>query len=153
MNGSNLTASGIISFAENLEDRLVAFYQKMSDRWKEGEETFQRFVKQGDKNKTLVRRTYQETITDMLEACFSFEGLDLGEYELDASLPEDMSYSEALEKATELEEKARKFYLEVAERSESLLATIPMAFHRVAKMRAKHERKLESLREESGDAS
>lgn len=152
MNGSNLTASGIISFAEDLEDRMVAFYQRMSDRWEE-EETFQRFIKQGDKNKTLVRRTYQETITDMLEACFSFEGLDLAQYELDASLPEDMSYSEALEKATGLEEKAREFYLEVAERSESLLATIPMAFQRVAKTRAKHERELRSLREESGGQS
>ena len=44
-----------------------------------------------------------------------------------------------------LEEKANEFYLDVAERSQSLLATIPRAFRRVAKKRNGRRLKLQSL--------
>jgi rubrerythrin len=50
-----------------------------------------------------------------------------------------------LKTAIQLEDKAIKFYTDVAERSKSLLATIPMAFERVAKSRKNRKLKLESL--------
>ena len=103
------------------------------------------FVKESGKNKTLVNRTYQETISDALEAAFCFEGLDLRNYAVSTALAENVSYSEALGMAMELEEKACKFYLDAAERSQSLLATIPMAFKRVAKTRGKRKLELQSL--------
>jgi rubrerythrin len=148
MSGSNLTASGIVSFAQKLEDRFSAFYEELAERFSEQEEVFLAYAKKSRKSKTFVTRTYQETVTDALEVCFSFEGLNLGDYAFEPALTEDADYSEALERAIEWEEKARQFYLDVAECSESLLATIPMTFRRVAKERDKRRQKLQSLLDE-----
>jgi len=150
MKASSVTASAIISLAQRIEDSSSVFYEGLAERWGEDKEMFLAFAEEGRKNKTLVTRTYQETITDALEACFSFEGLDLGDYEVETTLAEDAGYSEALGIAIALEERACKFYLDVAERSESLLATIPMAFRRVAKKRSK---RLQTLRDKAAAGS
>ncbi|MGA8903739.1 MAG: hypothetical protein WB661_01880 [Candidatus Bathyarchaeia archaeon] len=55
------------------------------------------------------------------------------------------SRAESLETAIRLEDKAIKFYTDVAERRKSLLVTIPMAFERVAKSSKNRKLKLESL--------
>ena len=57
-----------------------------------------------------------------------------------------LSLAEALGMAIGLEEKAVAFYEEVAERSQSLLATIPGAFRRVAKRRRRRKAALEAMR-------
>lgn len=145
MENVSLTAAAIISFTKELEDKSSTFYDELAERWPEDKEPFQTFSKDGGKNKMWVVRTYQETISDALEANFCFEGLSLEQYDVETTLAEGASYAGALEAAITLEEKACAFYREVAERSESLLATIPMAFKRVAKKRGKRKAKLESL--------
>ena len=142
-----VTASAIISFAEKLEDDSSRFYEKLAQKYPEGKEQFLSFTNESKKNKVLVIRTYQETITDALEACFSFKGLNLSDYTVETTLTEDTSYSDALKMAITLEEKASKFYLDVAERSKSLLATIPRAFRKVAERRSNRKLKLKSLLE------
>jgi len=145
---SNVTASAIISFAEKLEEDSSKFYEELAEKYAKGKETFLSFAKESKKNKVLVIRTYQETITDALEACF-IKGLNLSDYLAETRLKEDMCYSDALKVAIELEEKASKFYSEVAERSKSLLATIPGAFRKVAERRNNRKLKLKSLLESS----
>lgn len=145
MEEPNVTASAIISFAEKLEDESSKFYNKLAERYTEGKETFLSFVKESTKNKVLVIRTYQETISDALEACFSFKGLNLSDYLTETKLTEGVSYSDALKMAIQLEEKASKFYSDAAERSKSLLATIPRAFRKVAERRNNRKLKLKSL--------
>ena len=147
MEEPNATASAIISFSKKLEDTSLKFYEDLAERYTEGKETFLSFVKESRKNKVLVVRTYQETITDALEACFSFKGLNLSDYLAETTLTEGMSYSDALKMAIELEKKASKFYLDVAERSKSLLATIPMIFRKVAERRYSRKLKMKSLLE------
>jgi len=124
------TCSAIISFAQKLEDNSSKFYEALAAKSTKGEEAFLAFAKESRKNKLLVTRTYQETITDALEACFI--QIDLSDYLAEMTLEEDMSYLDALKMAIKLEEKASNFYLDVAERSKSLLATIPRAFRKVA---------------------
>jgi len=153
MENLNVTASTIISFTQKLEDSSSTFYEVIAERWMENKETFLTFAKESKKNKTLVNRTYQETISDALEAGFSFEGLDLRDYAVETTLAEDAIYSEALRIAVELEEKACKFYLDVAERSRSLLATIPRAFSRVAKRRNNRKLELQSMVDRAMDSS
>ena len=153
MDEQNLTASAIVHFCEQLEDRSAAFYQELAARFAEHQETFLAFAKESQKNKLWVTRTYQETISDALEACFCFEGLPLNDYAFEPPLAEGAGYLEALATALELEDKAIAFYLDVAERSESLLATIPTAFRRVAKKRAKRKLKLESLHKQATSGS
>lgn len=146
MEESNITASAIISFAEKLEDSSSRFYRRLAEKFVENcEETFLSFAKESEKNKLMVTRTYQETITDALEACFSFKGLNLNDYIAETTLTEETSYLETLKMALQLEEKAAKFYLDVAECSRSLLATIPHAFRKVAEKRDNRKFKLKSL--------
>lgn len=143
------TASAIINFAEKLEDDSANFYEKLAEKFVEMKSVFLPFAEESKKNKVLVTRTYRETITDALEACFSFEGLKLSNYVVKTILTEDTSYSDALRTAIELEDKASKFYLDVAELSKSLLATIPSAFRKVAERRNSRKQVLKSLREKA----
>ena len=137
------TCSAIISFAEKLESNSSKFYEELAEKSAENKETFLSFAKESRKNKVLVTRTYQETITDALEACFI--QIDLSNYLAKTTLKGDMSYLDALKMAVELEEKASKFYFDAAEQSKSLLATIPRAFRKVAEKRNNRKPKLKSL--------
>ncbi len=139
------TCSAIITFADKLEDRSSKFYENLAAKAAEEKEIFVAFAKESMKNKVLVTRTYQETITDALEACFI--QINLSNYSAEATLTEDMNYIDGLKTAIKLEEEASRFYQDAAERSQSLLATIPRAFKKVAERRGSRKAKLESLLE------
>jgi rubrerythrin len=145
MEDVHVTTSTIINFSERLEEGSAKFYEELAERLAEHKDTFLAWAKESRKNKVLVIRTYQETITDALEACFCFEGLNLGDYSFEGALATGASHAEALKKALALEEKAQKFYLDVAERSQALLATIPRAFRRVAETRGKRKAELQAM--------
>ena len=140
-----ITASTIISFCTDLEARSEAFYAAMSARFPEKSEAFHRMARDCVKSSTQVTRTYQETVTDALETGFSFASISLADYEVDAELPAEADLPQAVGQALALEETAIVFYEAVAESSESLLATIPRAFRRVAKTRRRRREKLETL--------
>jgi len=145
MEPPKLTASSIINFAEKLEDDSAVFYEKLAHKFIEKEETFLSFSEDSRKNKILVVRTYRETITDALEACFCFETLDLNNYKINAEVAGNASLSDVVKAAIKLEENASKFYSDVAEQCKSLLATIPRAFQRVSEKRKARKQTLESL--------
>ena len=145
--GEEATCSAIISFAGKLEDDSSEFYEQLAEKFAEERETFLEFAKECRQNKLLVVRTYQETITDALEACFI--KIDLHNYVAEATLRGDMRYLDVLKTAIRLEEKASRFYFDAAEQSKSLLATIPRAFRKVAERRNNRKLKLKSLLESS----
>jgi len=149
MNGSSVTTAAIISLIEELEDISSAFYDRLAERWTEHKPTFLGFSADGRKNKIQIVRTYQETITDALEASYSFEGFNPQAYQVDTALAAGASYAEGLRAAIALEQNACAFYEDVAARSESLLATIPRAFRRVAKLRGQRRQKLEAMLKEA----
>ena len=140
-----MTTSAIISFAERLENESSQFYEKLAEMAKKDKEVFVGFAEEGRKNKSLIVRTYRETISDALEACFSFESLDLNEYSTEVTVTQETSFLNALKMALELENNASKFYADLAECSASLLATIPRAFKRVAETRKNRITKLQGL--------
>jgi rubrerythrin len=145
MEDVHVTTATIISFSEKLEEASANFYEALAERLAEHKDTFLTWAKESRKNKLLVTRTYQETITDALEACYCFEGLNLRDYSFGVGLAPDTSPAEALKRALALEEKAQTFYLDVAERSQALLATIPRAFRRVAETRDKRKAELQAM--------
>jgi len=142
-----VTTSAVISFAEKLEDDSSTFYRKLAEEYAKDKEAFLAFARECEKSKVLVTRTYQETITDALEACFSFEDLNLDDYLVRMTLAEGAGYQEALKTAIGLEEEASRFYFDVAEQSKSFLATIPMAFRKIAERRRSRKSRLESILE------
>lgn len=139
------TASTIIRFAERLEEETVSFYEKLAAAHPQAKETFLAFAKEAAASRTLVSRTYQETVSDAIETGFSFEGLNLAEYTTEDAIRKDLSYRDALKAALAREQKAERFYAEAAERSQSLLATVPRAFHRIAETRRRRKEGIEAM--------
>ncbi|UCC33038.1 MAG: hypothetical protein JSW53_04415 [Candidatus Bathyarchaeota archaeon] len=142
-----VTCSAIVSFAQRLEEASSKFYEELAGKYAEGRETFLVFARECIKNKVLVTRTYQETISDALEACFI--QMDLSNYPSEIALNEGQSYQVALEAAIKLEENAGRFYSDAAEQSKSLLATIPRAFKRAAERRNGRRARLKTILDKS----
>jgi hypothetical protein len=130
-----VTASAIMSYAERLEEDSAAFYEKMAGKYGQGAESFLRFAKESVKNGTHLVRTYQETITDALEASYAFEGLELPDFDFEAPLAEGTGFEAAVGMAAEIEKEISALYSKIADLAQALLATIPRAFRRVAKKR------------------
>jgi len=145
MEESKVTASAVISFAKKLEEASSKFYNRLAEKFMENRETFLSFARESKKNKTLVTRTYQETITDALEAGFSFKEINLNDCIVETVLAEKTSHSNAIKMAVQLEEKSSEFYFIMAQQSKSLLATISNAFRKVAEKRNNRKLKLKSL--------
>lgn len=150
MEGSVLTASQVVGFAEKLEDDSAAFYQTLAERFEAGRETFLGFARESKKNKTDLVRTYQETITDALEATFSFEGFQLPALDLAAADASAMEFAEAVRLALATERTAADLYRRVADKAQDLLAGIPRAFSRVARRRAGRMETLQAIVERAG---
>ena len=145
MEEMGVTASAIISFAQTLEDQSAKFYEELAALIPAHKDKLLGYGRESRKNKTLVLRTYQETITDALEACFSFEGVNLQHYAVGELSTTGCSPAQALANAVALEDKAIRFYSGVAAHCESLLGTIPRAFRRVAEARAKRLAELQGM--------
>jgi len=139
------TASAVISFAKELEENSIKYYENLIQKYAQDKETFLAFIKENKKN-ISVQRVYYEGITEAIEGCFSFEGLDTDNYIFNQKLSADASYSNVLESAIEMEEKIQKFYLDSAEVSKSLMADIPRLFERIAKKRGKRKIEIKSFK-------
>ncbi len=139
------TASAAVGFATKLEDDSSKLYVQFAERHPDKKDFFLAFVKEGEKNKLMLSRVYQEIITDAFEACFSFDGIKPNDYETNVEIEKTADFGEVLRKAIEMEEKAAKFYLIASEQLKSLLTDISRAFERIAKIRSERALKLKSL--------
>ena len=138
------TASEVISLARKLENESAKFYEGLSRRYPKDEDVLLSFVKENGKNIVQIERAYYEVITDAIEGCFAFS-INPDDYAFKTELTEGASYSAALDKAIELEEKIAEFYTDAAEQSKSLMADVPRAFMMVVKKRGNRVAQLRSL--------
>jgi rubrerythrin len=138
------TCSEAMSLAKELENKSAKFYQHLSERFPQNKEVFLSFMKENDNHITQIDRAYYGVITDAFEGCFAFT-IDPEAYALQTELMEKASYSEAIGRAIEIEERIVKFYTDAAEQSKSLMADIPRAFKMVAKKRGNRLSTLKSL--------
>ena len=139
------TASSAISFCKELEDESAKLYEDLIRTCPQGKEAFLSFVKENKQNKALMERAYYGTITDALEGCFSFEGIDTDDFAIKIELAEDASYSDGLNAAIAMEENIMKFYSAAGETSRSLMRDVARAFEKIAKKRGECIHKLRSL--------
>lgn len=144
------TASAVTSFYDKLEEQAARFYENLADneKYSDGKEIFLAFAREDRKHREMVLRAYREVITDAFEAGFSFTGLQESDYRINTELTEDLSYSDILRRALEIEEKLYRFCTDVSEKSRGLLDDISHAFERVAKRKADRKLRLESLLKE-----
>jgi len=139
------TASEAVSLAKELETESAKFYGNLAQRYAESKEMFLSFAKENNKNIVQTERAYFGVISDAIEGCFSFKGIDTDNYSIETTLPDGRNYADALNIAVALEEKIVKFYVDAAEVSKSLMADVPQAFERIAKKRNERILKLKSL--------
>jgi rubrerythrin len=139
------TASQVINFAVELEDKSAKFYEDLAEKFKQHREIFLSFVKENKKNKLLVQRVYNEVVSDALETGFSFEDLGIDDYLIEINLAEDISLPDVLKKALDIEAKIERFYLNAAKKSKSFLADVPRVFEKIGKKRDERKEKLKSL--------
>lgn len=139
------TASQVINFAVELEDKSAKFYENLAEKYEEGKEVFLSFVKENKKNKLLVQRVYNEVVSDALETGFSFEDLGVDDYLIEINLAEDVSLPNVLKKALDIEAKIEGFYLNATKKSKSFLADVPRVFEKIGKKRDERKEKLKSL--------
>jgi len=139
------TASEVISFTKKLEEDSATLYKEFSRKFAQDKDVFLSFAKENEKNIIQVERAYYGVISDAIEGCFAFN-INPEEYSFKPELAEKDSYSKALNKAIEIEEKIIKFYSDAAEQSKSFLADVPRAFKIIAKKRENNRRiELKSL--------
>jgi hypothetical protein len=139
------TASEVINFAVELEDKSAKFYEDLAEKFKQYKEVFLSFVKENKKNKLLVQRVYNEVVSDALETGFSFEDLGVDDYLIEINLAEDVSLADVLKKALDIEAKIERFYSNATKKSKSFLADVPRVFERIGKKRDERKEKLKSL--------
>ncbi|MHB9032262.1 MAG: ferritin family protein [Anaerolineae bacterium] len=138
-----ITASAVISFCADWEDQAARFYETLAQRFPEHAGLFKTMANDCIKHKNLVQRTYQETVSDILETGYAFTDFKPQGYLVSLDNAQSESLAQAKVQAIALESSAVDFYQEVARRSKSLLATIPHAFLKVA---AKRQERLAALR-------
>ena len=141
------TASEIVKFAGELEEKSANFYEKMAERFPERKDIFLSFAKENRKCKKMVQRAYSEVVSDALETGFSFEGMESGKYLIETNFSQNENVRLLLNKALEMEKKIQKFYLDAAEKSKSLLADVPRVFERIGEKREERKHKIKDLQE------
>jgi len=76
------TASETVSFARALETESAKFYENLAQKYAQGKEIFLSFAKENNKNIVQTERAYFGVISDALEGCFSFKGIDTDNYSI-----------------------------------------------------------------------
>jgi len=137
------TASETVSFVKELEEKSAKFYEDLAQRYPKDEDVLLSYAKENKKYFTQIQRAYYSVITDAIEGGYAFD-LEADDHTLDTELAEQASYSDALDKAVEIEEKMIRFYTVAAEQSMSLMADIPRNFKIVARKRQKRIQQLKS---------
>jgi len=138
------TASETISFIKNLEEKAAKFYEDLAQKYSKDTDIFLTYAKDNRKYAVQIQRVYQFVITDAIEGCYAFN-LDPDDYSFETELPGKAEYSDALDKAVEIEEKILKFYEVAAEQSMDLMADVPRNFVIIAKKRSNRIPMLKTL--------
>jgi len=137
------TASETVSFVKELEEKSAKFYEDLAQRYPKNEDVLLSYAKENNKYFGQIQRAYYSVITDAIEGGYAFD-LEADDHTLDTELAEQASYSDALDKAVEIEEKMIRFYTVAAEQSMSLMADVPRNFKIVARKRQKRIQQLKS---------
>ena len=145
MSDTSPTAATVIAFAEQLEEQTAVCYSALASRFPEQAVQFERFAKRAARTQKEVLRTYRETVSDALETNFAFGDVDLNTFRVCWEVPAVDVLATMVASLLPLEQLAEAFYSDMAKRSESLLATIPAAFRRAAKVRTQRMTRLERM--------
>ena len=139
------TASSVISFARELEEKSSRFYEELARLFPQDETTYQKYVKDNRKYISQFETAYYSVISDAIEGCFAFK-IKPEEYDFDTGIETGLEESKAVERAMAMEDMMCRFYTDAAEQSKSLMADVPRVFSLIARKRTERKQQLESKR-------
>jgi rubrerythrin len=142
------TSASVISFAKQLEADSAAFYEKMAERYPKAAELFLNFSKENNKYSMMIQNAYYGVITDAIEGCFAFT-VETDKYMFEREPAKELSHTDALNQAIDMEQKLISFYTDAAEQSKAFMADVPRTFLIVAKKRKNREDKLRAILKET----
>jgi rubrerythrin len=134
----------ILNFAAELESADQAFYlaAAANPACAEFKGMFEEFAADEKKNEKTILRVRRENVTEMiLEPIYDFTKEP---FVTDREGAETMSLEQVLSRALEIEDKARRFYTQAAEKINAL-PEVSRALARTAKRREAHKKRLQSL--------
>ncbi len=139
------TASEGISFAREMEMATAKFYEELARRFPEHAETFGAYAAANKKYVSDVERAYYGVITDAIEGCYAFKGLEPDDYVIDVELGAEVDLAAAVAKAVANEEAMLRYYTDAAEQSSGTMHDVPRAFRAVARKRAQRISDLKAM--------
>jgi hypothetical protein len=142
------TSASVMSFTKQLEADSAVFYEKIAEKYPQAAELFLTFSKENNKYSTMIQRAYYGVITDAIEGCFAFS-VETDKYMFEKEPAKEISYTDALDQAIDIEQKLISFYTDAAEQSKAFMADVPRTFLIVAKKRKNREDKLRALLKEA----
>jgi rubrerythrin len=142
------TSASVISFTKQLEADSAAFYEKMAERYPRAAELFLNFSKENNKYSMMIQNAYYGVITDAIEGCFAFT-VETDKYMFEREPAKELSHTDALNQAIDMEQKLISFYTDAAEQSKAFMADVPRTFLIVAKKRKNREDKLRAILKET----
>ncbi len=125
------TAAAVIDCISEIEKDSAEFYEHSAERYSRLRDIFQSLAKEHVKTGKRVRMDYYSVVTDALGAGFGFQGFE-AEVEMPV-LNDDVSFSDAVEKAVKLENDIQQFYLKVTSALKPLMPDISRSVERVMK--------------------
>jgi len=139
------TQSSIISFYEDMEDKISEYYEFLGKHLTEKESEFQKLAKESTRFKRWVKRAYQEGVTDAFEVSYANGEIEKDSYKIDINPPEKIDRTRLVKKAIDIEKTSRNFCLDAANSSGGALSELPHVLERVAMRKSKRIEKLRSL--------
>ena len=130
------TAAELVRLSAALEEDTARYYEALASRFPDRAEQLNGWARDSRKNALHIQRTYQETISDALEACFAFEGLDAKAFAAPKP-PDSGSWDQACAEAAAMETRTITLLNRLADMSQNLLGTMSDAFRSAAVRRAK----------------
>jgi len=143
-----VTCSAIINYFRKLEGETAKLYETLAEKFPEHRNTFLSLAKESKSNIVAVERAYYSVISDKLEACF-IKTLNTDDYSIEAHMPVDVEYPEALKRIITMEENIQKFILDVIKSIGVLVPDVSWTLNRIGKKRADRINKLKILLEKA----
>jgi predicted YcjX-like family ATPase len=139
------TASEGISFAREMEEATAGYYEELAKVFPDHAERFTAYAAANAKFVKNVQRTYYGVITDGIEGCYAFKGIEPDDYVIDVDVGDDIDLATALAKAVKNEETIVAYYKEAAEQSKGVMHDVPHAFLMVVKKKVARIDELKAL--------
>ena len=142
-----LTTFGVaLKYAINIETQAIEFYEDIA-KYAEPNDNFMAFAAANKKRKAMLERLYNDNVySDMDTGIFEpLAGLNGTEYFSDIKPAPETNYPDVLKMAIDVEEKTKRFYLDLAAQLSSRRSGVAKNFEKMVQENHDRKHKLESL--------